>query len=200
MFQVIDPFSTVLINTTCNLERSTIGCFFSVLLTNEGAHTVSITIDDIVSIANNVQLQVVPGMVSGPLSTLAMLNMSQLVLAQIFAGDMVVALLTLRDIYGNNGTTSYGFQGWNTSAKVMLISDQGIVVDMTISSGVGIVNATAIVTSVGLYVVSAFLGSSQNNLQGSGKFMFEVIPNTNSSAGTMFYIPNSSKLGKNEYY
>lgn len=195
-----DPFSVVLINTTCNLERSTIGCFFSILLTNEGAHTVSITIDNIVSIANNVQLQVVPGMVSGPLSTLAMVNMSQLVLAQKFAGDMVVALLTLRDIYGNNGTTSYGFQGWNTSAMVMLISDQGIVVNMAISSGVGVVNATAIVTSVGSYVVSAFLGSSQNNLQGSGKFMFEVIPNTNSSAGTMFYIPNGSKLDKNEYY
>jgi hypothetical protein len=149
VFQVIDPFSAVLINTTCNLERSTIGCFFSVLLTNEGTHTVSITIDNIVSIANNVQLQVVPGMISGPLSTLAMVNMSQSVLAQKFAGDMVVALLTLRDIYGNNGTTS-----------------------------------------VGSYVVSAFLGSSQNNLQGSGKFTFEVIPNTNSSAGTMFYIPN----------
>ncbi len=190
MFQVLDPFSAVLINTTCNLERSTIGCFFSVLLTNEGAHTVSITIDNIVSIANNVQLQVLPGMVSGPLSTLAMVNMSRSVLAQKFAGDMVVALLTLRDIYGNNGTTSYGFQGWNTSAKVMLISDQGIVVDMTISSGVGNVNATAIVTSVGSYVVSAFLSSSQNNLQGSGKYIFEVIPNTNSSAGTMFYIPN----------
>lgn len=180
---MLDPTGIVLINSLCDLNRATVGCFFPIFLRKAGTYSVNVTIDYGTVLSPVTQVVVMPGMVSGLMSTMTLEGVISNN-TQKTAGDTVTALLTLQDAYGNAGNTAYAYGGWNTTVAVVLTCDRGSYVNMNVVSGAGSTNASTKVTTAGYYVASAFIGSTGNSLQGSGKYGFYVNPNTANITGT----------------
>lgn len=171
----------------CNLERTNIGCYFPLTLTQAGSYTIRVAIDGGTLLADNVVLNVIPGMVSGQNSNFSLVGMSSTNITQKIAGDTITASLMLQDAYGNQGNTSFILNGWNVSVTVVLRNTKGGVVYMNVNTGLGTTSASTIVTIAGLYVASAYIGSTGNFLIGSNIFSFNVRPCTTISSGNISY-------------
>lgn len=193
VLQITDPGGVVLLQAVCGYERATIGCFFPITLIRAGTYVVRVTIDAAATaLADNVNLVVTPGMVSGPKSSLSIPGMSQTNSTQKTAGDTITANLTLQDSYGNLGNSSFYLAGWDVDVTIALMNDRGVVLTMNVSAGLGSTNGSIVVTSAGNYIVTAYIGSTGNTLIGSGKYVFNVKPYTASTSGN--FIPQDGGI------
>lgn len=183
---MIDPSGAIVLQVTCNLERASLGCYYPLILTQIGAYIVHVTIDAGTIVADNIILTVIPGMISGPKSSFNLVGISSTNITQKTAGDTIIASLTLQDIYGNQGNTSFTLAQWNVTAIVALRNTKGGIVYMNVNSSLGTTTTSALITSAGLYTATAYIGSSRNFLIGFNKYIFNVQPYTTSSSGIVF--------------
>lgn len=181
-----DSTGTIILQAKCTLDRATVGCFFPSVLKKAGTYWVSVSIDAGTVLAGNASLSVLPGMLSGPKSTFAIIGMAQSTLSSKTAGDTLTATLLMQDMYGNQGNSSFALAGWNTTVTVALRCNRGTTTYMNVSAGLGSTTASVVVTNAGLYVASAFIGSSGNTLIGSGKYSFIVSPLMANTSGNDF--------------
>lgn len=156
------------------------------VLTLAGSYIIRASIDGGTLLADNVVLNVLPGMVSGQNSNFSLIGMSSTNITKKVAGDTITAQLTLQDIYGNQGNTSFNLNGWNASVTIALRNKKGGVAYMNVIAGLGTTTASTIITKAGLYVASAYIGSTGNILLGSNLYWFYIHPYTTSSIGNIF--------------
>ena len=161
---------------TCDLSRATVGCSFPMLLQKTGTYKLNVTIDSGTTISQVSQINVMPGMALGSISSLRLEGI-EANNTQKTAGDTILARLNLLDAYGNAAATTFNYGQWNETIQVVLTCDQGSLLTMTLIPGLGSTNASVQVTEAGYYVASAFIGSTGNALQGSGVYGFYVNPN-----------------------
>jgi len=146
------------------------------LLQKTGTYKLNVTIDSGTPISQVSQINVIPGMALGSMSSLRLDGIVSNN-TQKTAGDTILAHLNLLDAYGNAAATTFNYGGWNETVKVVLTCSEGSSVTMALIPGLGSTNGTVQVTQAGYYVASAYIGSTGNSLQGSGVYGFYVNPN-----------------------
>jgi len=115
-------------------------------------------------------------------------GMSSTNITKKIAGDTISATLSLQDVYGNQGNTNYTFSnGWNVSIIVALKNKKGGVVYMNVTTSLGTMSASTIVTKAGLYIATSYIGSTGNMLNGSNAYVFYVQPYTTISSSNILH-------------